>query len=68
LFEDELHGIPWKASEVPNRYAIPYRNVTIVDGLPQGKHELTLIPVYSEKKEYFSIDAVEVHCPPLWGK
>jgi hypothetical protein len=42
-----------------------YRYVTVVDGLPQGEHELTLIPTTPNR---FSIDAIEVHRPPLWVK
>lgn len=44
------------------------RYVTVIDGLSEGEHELTLIPEYSGKEETFSIEAVEIHCPPLWEK
>lgn len=66
-FQDELSGTPPQEGEPwQPRYEHPYRYVTIVDGLPQGKHELTLIPIFSKNREHFSIAAVEVHCPPLW--
>ena len=69
LYPDEVVGIPaQKGEEWRPRFDHPYRYVTVVDGLPQGEHELTLIPVFSERKEYFAIDAVEVHCPPLWER
>jgi hypothetical protein len=66
-YKDEVQGVPMRPEEqkqVHNaRYDVFYRYITIVDGLPQGEHELTLIPT---KPNQFSIDAVEVHCPPLW--
>ncbi|MDY0169217.1 MAG: SGNH/GDSL hydrolase family protein [Thermoguttaceae bacterium] len=66
-FQDEVHGVPQREGEPWNpRYEHPYRYVTVVDGLPPGEHELTLIPVYSKNRQHFSIDAVEVHRPPLW--
>ena len=69
MFKDEVCGIPTQKGEKHKPYYDhPYRYVTVADGLPQGEHELTLTPVYSDRKEYFSIDAVEIHCPPLWGK
>jgi hypothetical protein len=69
MFKDEVCGIPTRKGEQHKPYYDhPYRYVTVADGLPRGEHELTLIPAYSERKEYFSIDAVEVHCPPLWQK
>jgi len=69
LFQDEVCGTPAQKGEPYRPWDNhPYRYVTVADGLPRGEHELTLIPVYSEKKEYFEIDAVEVHCPPLWGR
>lgn len=39
-----------------------YLYVTIVDGLPPGEHELTLI---TEGSRRFGIEAIEVHRPPL---
>lgn len=66
-FEDVVHNIPRQEQEERGtRYGHPFRYVTIIDGLPQGEHELTLIPAYSDRKQYFSISAVEVHRPPLW--
>ena len=59
-FPDEVCG-----QSNPRSYQ---RYVTVIDGLSEGEHELTLIPEYSEKEEYFSIEAVEIHCPPLWDK
>jgi hypothetical protein len=41
---------------------VPYRYVTVADGLPPGEHELTLIP---SETGSFSIQAVEVYSPPL---
>lgn len=65
-YKDEVQGIPMRADEARQvhnaRYDVFYRHVTLVDGLPQGEHELTLIPT---KPNLFSIDALEVHCPPL---
>ncbi len=66
-FPDEVHGTPQREDEPwKPRYHHPYRYVTIIDGLPRGEHELTLIPIYSENRQHFSIDAVEVHRRPLW--
>ena len=42
--------------------ATPYKYVTVADGLPNGKHELTIVPVGGSR---FLISAVEIHRPPL---
>jgi len=69
LFQDEVCGIPARKGEEYRPWDnVPYRYLTVADGLPPGEHELTLIPAYSDKKEYFEVDAVEIHCPPLWGR
>jgi hypothetical protein len=68
-YKDEVSCIPLKPEEAKlihnSRYDVFYRYVTVVDGLPQGEHELTLIPTTPNR---FSIDAIEVHRPPLWVK
>jgi hypothetical protein len=68
-YKDEVSCIPLKPEEAKlihnSRYDVFYRYVTVVDGLPEGEHELTLIPTTPNR---FSIDAIEVHRPPLWVK
>jgi hypothetical protein len=67
LYGDEVVGVHQrKGEEWQPRDDHPYRYVTIVDGLPPGEHELTLLPLPPQHPfGPFSIDAVEVHCPPL---
>ncbi len=58
---DVVRGTPGKPREgmVP---IVPYTYVTLADGLPFGRHTLTLIPVGDAP---IGIQAVEIHRPPL---
>lgn len=64
-FPDVVSGV---AQQEDSENGNSSRYLTVIDGLPEGKHELTIIPEFSEKKEHFSIKSVEIHCPPLWKK
>jgi hypothetical protein len=66
-YGDIVRGIPLRRGEAGGeRYTVPYRYVTIVDGLPPGEHELTLEPLPPKPGVgAFSLEAVEVHRPPL---
>jgi hypothetical protein len=66
-YGDVVRGVPLRRGEAGGeRYTVPYRYATIVDGLPPGDHELTLEPLPPKPGVWaFSIEAVEVHCPPL---
>jgi hypothetical protein len=46
---------------------MPYRYVTIADGLPCGVHELTLIPMDKPNPPWnaFVLSGIEIHRPPL---
>ncbi len=66
-YGDLVSGVPLRRGErAGDRYSVPYRYITIADGLPPGEHELTLEPLPQQHPfGAFAIEAVEVHRPPL---
>lgn len=66
-YDDIVSGIPLQRGENPgHRFSLPYRYVTIVDGLPPGEHELELQPLPPERPfGSFALEAIEAHRPPL---
>ena len=61
-FKDEIR---WSKPETPVENMMNWNYVTIVDGLPPGEHELTLVPVGDGP---FAIRGLEVYRPPQAGK
>ncbi len=62
-FRDQVSCRPDPGGHPPTD--IPYRYVTVADGLSPGEHELTLIPSATGS---FSIQSVEAYNPPLTRK
>jgi hypothetical protein len=58
-YRDEVRGTD---AQSPDGNSIPFTYVTVADGLPCGRHELTVIPLDGQ---VFAITAVEVHKPPM---
>ena len=61
-FLDEIHGVPLAQYDW---FKVPYSYLTVADGLPYGKHELTVIPLGDQP---VAIRGVEVYDPPMGGR
>lgn len=59
---DRVHGMADTGKDAAAGTHSTY--TTLADGLSNGRHELTLIPLGDGP---FSVHSVEVHCPPLRG-
>lgn len=63
---DETPRSDRHAEVVDHYWGQPYDYITIVDGLPYGDHELTLIPIPGPTpSRAFGIVGIDVHRPPL---
>lgn len=61
-FLDEIHGTPVAQYDW---FKVPYAYLTVADGLPYGKHEVTVIPLGDGQ---LAIRGIEVYNPPMGGR